>query len=65
MKLRGKDYCNCDHAKMLRKAIEEAVAALPKELRFKAHSNLEAALDEDHAACMDLWGDLRESEIGK
>jgi len=66
--LRGKDYCNCDHAKLLREAIETAlirVAASSELSAYRVRLVLERALNADHEACTELWGDLKESESRK
>ena len=62
MTLRGKDYCNCEHARMLRAAVEHAVGQIPLGASPVTKSILEHALKMDHEACLDLWGDLKESE---
>ena len=63
MTLRGKDFCNCDHAQLLRTAIERARF----ELRFPSGSIpamtiLREALEEDNRAKIELWGFGPESE---
>lgn len=64
MTLRGKDYCNCEHAHMLREAIEKAstLLATPGTSFSRvvyAQQVLDKALTADHDACLDLWGDLQ------
>lgn len=65
MTLRGKDYCNCEHAHMLREAIERAITLLatPGTLTnsvVPAKQVLDKALTADHDACIELWGDMKE-----
>jgi hypothetical protein len=62
MTLRGKDYCNCDHAHVLREAIESALCALATGSEYGATLVLKNALTADAEACDDLWGDLQESK---
>jgi hypothetical protein len=61
MTLRGKDYCNCEHAHMLREALEMIQRALDGT-RFDAVARAKAVcaakLLEDSQACEDLWGDI-------
>ncbi len=59
MSLRGKDYCNCDHASMLREAIESALVALATGSEYGATLALKRALAADADACNDLWNDTR------
>lgn len=66
MTLRGKDYCNCDHAQHLRLALKQAQF----ELRFpsgriNAASVIRKALDIDNAARIDLWGNIDNKESRK
>lgn len=51
MTLRGKDFCNCEHAQLLRAAIEDALAILEhtKEMA-DAQDALYSALCEDNEA---------------
>lgn len=58
MSLRGKDYCNCDHAQVLREAIESALVALAAGSEYGATLTLKRALATDADACQDLWGTL-------
>jgi hypothetical protein len=62
MTLRGKDYCNCDHAHILREAIESALCALAGGSEYGATLTLKNALAEDASACEDLWGDIRDTK---
>ena len=59
--LRGKDYCNCEHASVLREAIESALTALAAGSEYGATLTLKRALATDADACHDLWNDLREN----
>ena len=59
MTLRGKDFCNCDHACMLREAIESALVALAAGSEYGATLTLKNALAADADACNDLWNDTR------
>lgn len=61
MTLRGKDYCNCDHASMLRDAIESALRSLDAGSGYGAALTLKMALATDAAACQELWNDTREN----
>jgi hypothetical protein len=58
MTLRGKDYCNCDHAHFLRDAIiaAHAVAIVDPEAASKILCDV---LLKDHEACIDLWGNIQ------
>jgi hypothetical protein len=58
MTLRGKDYCNCEHAHMLRAAVEHALGQIPLGAAPVTRSILEHVLAADAAACRDLWGDV-------
>lgn len=51
-RLRGKDYCNCEHAHMLRAAIQDAMDAANTETVALI---LSRALDADADAERDLW----------
>lgn len=55
MALRGKDYCNCEHASILRNAIRKAHDALKSGERLSAARLLREALEEDSTARLDLW----------
>jgi hypothetical protein len=69
MALRGKDYCNCEHAHMLREALEMIQRALDADpIHGVAHAKAvcSAKLLEDSQACDDLWGDIHnENEVIK
>jgi hypothetical protein len=58
MALQGKDYCNCDHAHILREAIESALCALAAGSNYGATLTLKNALAEDAEACNDLWAEM-------
>jgi len=64
--LRGKDYCNCEHAHMLRAHLELALLALDTEIKpvpaasASAKALIRRALKIDAAACKDLWDTVRE-----
>ena len=58
MTLRGKDYCNCEHAHMLRAAIEHALKQVPLGEATTTKAILTHALRVDAAANQDLWGDV-------
>ena len=59
MKLRGKDFCNCDHSKVLLEAIESAWVLLGpsvtagNELALAADKILADALNTHHNALCD------------
>lgn len=56
MRLRGKDFCNCDHAQLLHKAVREAHALLKARAPINAATVLREALEEHSEARLDLWG---------
>ena len=61
MTLRAKDYCNCEHASVLREAIESALTALAAGSEYGATLTLKRALAADADACQLLWNDTREN----
>jgi len=56
MKLRGKDYCNCEHAQLLRDALLDTRDALQRGNPIEAAGFIRRALDTDSAARIELWG---------
>ena len=50
MTLRGKDYCNCEHARMFRGHIEAALKALGRQDLWMCQEELSKALEADLAA---------------
>lgn len=65
MTLRGKDYCNCEHAQLLRDALLDTRAALQRGDTVEAAGFIRRALDTDKAAHLDLWGTLGNKESEK
>lgn len=53
MTLRGKDYCNCDHVQLLKKAIVDAKAALDRGDTYGAGLALREVIKADLAAARD------------